>query len=77
MGGTLQKSYNNVWENGDNYLGCSQGPTEISANPNFVNAVGNNYRISSYSLCKHSGDPAAGYNNRNGTRNDIGAFGGP
>ena len=35
------------------------------------------FRLSPVSPCIDAGDPAAGYNDRDGTRNDIGAYGGP
>jgi hypothetical protein len=35
------------------------------------------YALSSYSPCIHAGNPAKEFNNSNGSRNDIGIYGGP
>jgi hypothetical protein len=49
----------------------------ISADPLFRNASGDDFRLAPGSPCIDAGDPAAARNDPDGTRNDIGAFGGP
>jgi len=70
-------NYNDVWNNYTDYLGISPGSNDISANPLFVDTAKGDYRLSFNSPCKNAGHPDAKYNNPDGSRNDIGAFGGP
>ncbi len=81
-----------IWNNaGDNIYISSQGtanvtycniPGEypgmgnINSDPQFIDPTVNNYRLNPGSPCIDRGDPAAIYNDLNGTRNDMGAFGG-
>jgi hypothetical protein len=44
-------------------------------NPAFVSVV--DFHLSSTSPCSNAGNPAARYNDTDGTRNDMGAYGGP
>ena len=46
-------------------------------NPGFVNEDIQDYRLLSTSRCKDAGDPKSSYNDVDGTRNDIGVYGGP
>jgi len=75
--------YNDVWGNHwrnyhDNHSTSTflpdPGTGEISADPLFV---GVNYRLGKGSPCRDKGNPAAQYNDPDGTRNDMGAYGGP
>ena len=74
--------YNDVWNNSknyfDNHTGSSFSPDpgtgEISADPRFADAV---YRLAEGSPCIDTGHPGAQYNDPDGTRNDMGAYGGP
>jgi hypothetical protein len=70
-------SYNNVSNFHDNYYSWMLDSNNISADPGFVNRGGADFRLQSGSVCGHAGDPDALYNNRDGSRNDMGAFGGP
>jgi hypothetical protein len=80
-------SYNDVFANaGGAYSGVSD-PTgtggNVSVNPTFasVTADGNpwndNWTLRPASALVNAGNPGAAYNDADGTRNDIGAFGGP
>lgn len=78
-------SYNNVWTNpfqhpefvnfGGNYFGLDDltgREGNISQDPNF----GENYQLEHYSPCKDAGDPSRKYKDKDGTRNDMGIYGG-
>lgn len=69
--------YNNAWGNGVDVSGVSPGPGAISADPLFVNAAADNYRLRSGSPAINAGNPAPAYNDLDGSRNDMGAYGGP
>ena len=48
----------------------------ICQDPLFLDANNNDYRLSPISPARNKGNPESEYNNSNGTRNDMGAFGG-
>ena len=56
------------------YLGINGN---ISSDPLFVDPNHDDYRLQTESPCLHSGDPQKIYNNPDGSRNTIGAYGGP
>ncbi len=70
-------SYNDVWGNSQNYYNCSPGPGDISADPMYVDEPNGDYHLQAGSPCIDSGNPAPAYNDPDGTRNDMGAYGGP
>jgi parallel beta-helix repeat protein len=76
-------SYNDVWNNNladtltINYGDCEPGEGDISADPQFVNSEAGDFHLSTGSPCIDAGNPDAAYNDSDGTRNDMGAFGGP
>lgn len=74
-------TYCDVHGNAGNPASFPLDSTNISADPLFVDAtLANGYRdfrLMSTSPCRRAGDPAASYFNPDGTRNDMGAFGGP
>ena len=49
----------------------------IDADPMFVDPDNDDYRLQPDSPCINTGNPAAIYNNVDGSRNDMGAYGGP
>jgi large repetitive protein len=58
--------------------GCSLGSNNIEQNPRFTDASSGDYSLdASFSPCIDAGNPVSGYNDLDGTRNDMGAFGGP
>lgn len=75
-GGVLDISYNNSIGNNPPYCeGATAGAGGISSAPNFMNEGTGDFRLSSNSTSRNSGKP--GYNDPDGTRNDMGAYGGP
>jgi len=74
-------SYNDVWGNGQNYNQQTEGKSaaglgDISADPLFANAGQSDYHLGNGSPCIDMGDPKPVYNDQDGTRNDMGAYGG-
>jgi hypothetical protein len=69
--------YNDVWGNGQNYSGISAGTGDLSIDPLFEDEGTGDYRLQIDSACLDAGNPTSGYIDRNGGRNDMGAYGGP
>ena len=75
--------YNDVWSNNPNYVGCTPQIGNISSDPLFVDLAEGDFHLKSYPLfesnspCINTGNPAPQYNDSDGSRNDMGAFGGP
>jgi uncharacterized protein YkwD len=69
--------YNNVWGNERNYKELKPGPGQLSLPPQFEAEDNGDYRLQVISPCLDAGQPAAKYDDRNGSRNDLGAYGGP
>lgn len=69
--------YNDVWGNGSDYSGLSPGPGDLSVEPLFEDENAADYRLQIGSPCLDAGNPDSAYNDRNGGRNDMGAYGGP
>ncbi|MCF7810039.1 T9SS type A sorting domain-containing protein [bacterium] len=66
--------HNDVFENwGGDYLECEAGEGSISADPLFVDAANNDYRLSWGSPCIDAGDPESPHD-PDGSRADMGAF---
>ncbi len=53
------------------------GENNISGNPLFMNVTSENFQLLLESPCINSGHPDQKYFNQNGTRNTMGAYGGP
>ena len=76
-------SFNDVWDNGaQNYNAQSggiaaAGPGDISADPLYDTSSSPPFALSFGSPCINAGDPSPLYNDRDGSRNDMGCFGGP
>ncbi len=75
--GTLNNSYNDVYGQSTNWDECTPGAGSFSLDPLFVNAAGNDFTLQTGSPCIDAGNPSTQYNDRDATRNDMGAFGGP
>ncbi|MDD5438758.1 MAG: NosD domain-containing protein [Candidatus Omnitrophica bacterium] len=75
--GTQDFSYNDFWNNSTttNSDGITLGAGNLTVDPVFVDST--DFRLGTGSGCVDKGDPAAQYNDKNGTRNDMGVWGGP
>jgi len=67
--------YNNSVGNNTAYCNVAAGTGAISAAPSFINEGTGDFRLASGSTSRNVGKP--GYNDPDGTRNDLGAYGGP
>lgn len=77
-GQVITHDYNDIFSNGTDYCGwITPDTTEISTDPLFVNSAIRDYHLLPSSPCIDAGDPDTIYNDPDGSRNDIGAFGGP
>lgn len=72
-------TFDDVWNNTTaNFAGAAAaGPGSISVDPRFNPVSLLQYALSSGSPCIDAGDPDPSYNDADGTRNDMGAYGGP
>jgi Tol biopolymer transport system component len=72
--------YNNVWGNWRNYLPPCPDQTgsngNIADDPGFLNPIAGDFRLRFDSPAKNAGDPNPEYNDLDGSRNDMGAYGG-
>lgn len=77
----LRTDYNNLFANGAAYADgpahVDPGPHTMSVDPLFMNATAWDFRLQPGSPCIDAGDPAVRFNDPDGTRNDLGVFGGP
>jgi parallel beta-helix repeat protein len=69
--------YNDVWNNLVNIVTGPPGANDIAKDPLFVSATSGDFKLRVSSPCINSGNPDPKYNDLDGSRNDIGAFGGP
>jgi parallel beta-helix repeat protein len=70
-------SYNIFWSNEANYVNTKAGRGDISVDPMFVDAEKYNFRLKKGSMAVDAGDSYKSFFDLDGSRNDIGAFGGP
>ncbi|MBN1348768.1 right-handed parallel beta-helix repeat-containing protein [candidate division KSB1 bacterium] len=70
-------AYSDFWDYGTAVIDSLQGTSNIIANPQFVNLAEGNYRLAASSPCIDAGDPSPEFNDLDGSRNDMGAYGGP
>ncbi len=73
--------YNDAYGHDNNNFYYSSGgtvrKTNIEQDPRFNDESVGDFTLSSFSPCIDAGNPAAGYDDVDGTTNDMGAFGGP
>ncbi|MBN2011954.1 DUF1565 domain-containing protein [candidate division KSB1 bacterium] len=66
-----------IWDYETAFTGITPGIGNIVADPQFVNPASQNYHLLPTSPCIDTGNPATGYDDLDGSRNDMGAYGGP
>lgn len=74
---TLTAVYNNIYGNTTGNSDCTLNSTNISQDPRFVSAATGNYQLRADSPCVNAGTPSASASDPDGTRNNMGAWGGP
>jgi hypothetical protein len=67
--------YNNMWDNDENFQNLSPDTTNIFVDPMFVNKDNMDFHLQMYSPLIDAGDP--NILDKDGSRSDIGLFGGP
>jgi hypothetical protein len=72
-----QIAYNDLWQNGADDEQASAGAGTLSVDPTFVDTGNGNYKLATGSPMIDAGDPNPALNDADGSRNDIGATGGP
>ncbi len=72
---TIKFHFNNVWDSNTPYLGFTPDSTNIISDPMFVNQDSGDYHLQMYSPLIDAGDPDI--LDKDGSRSDIGLFGGP
>lgn len=77
--GSQDFAYNDLWNNstGTGVIGAALGPGNINMEPVFANAAGSDFHLLPASPCIDTGDPSLEFNDKDGTRNDMGIYGGP
>ena len=77
--GECDFSYNDFWRDASSAqtFGVTPGPGNISSDPLFDMNVSPYYYLLSNSPCINAGDPDPAFNDKDGTRNDMGIYGGP
>ncbi|MCX6842725.1 MAG: FG-GAP-like repeat-containing protein [candidate division WOR-3 bacterium] len=70
-------TYNDVWHNAVNYHQATPGIGSDSLAPVYTDSAGRDFHLQAGSPCIDAGNPAPQYNDPDGTRNDMGAYGGP
>jgi hypothetical protein len=78
-GGEAQVDYNNVWPAPAPFFAgdAAIGAGNLANDPAFLSAPTDDFRLAAGSPCIDAGDPSGECRDGDGTRNDIGAFGGP
>lgn len=69
--------YNDLWNNVNDYNIISKGDHDILEDPIFIDIENHDYRLGEGSPGINAGHPDVEYNDIDGTRNDMGIFGGP
>jgi len=69
--------FNMFFDNGQDYNGIEPFETDFSENPMFVDEVSFNFHLAWASPGLDAGDPDESFYDRDGSRNDLGADGGP
>jgi len=80
---TMTFQYNCLFGNAADYVGATAGTGDVHADPKFATPwngdanAATDFHLAANSPCRNAGNPDPAYNNPDGTRNDIGPYGGP
>ena len=74
---TEGSAYNLFWNNRRNHNRCAAGEGSFDADPLFRDVEGEDFRLEAASPAIDAGNPDPQYNDRDGSRNDMGLHGGP
>ena len=77
LGAFGDEAYNDFFDNATNITGPTADATDIFEDPSFVDTNTDNFHLRDSSPCRDAGDPSSLYNDLDGSRNDMGADGGP
>ena len=75
--GAVTIFFNDVHQNNTNYCNCDPGLNDISEPPMFLYPPINSCILQSASPCLNAGSPGYAHFDPDGSRNDIGTYGGP
>jgi hypothetical protein len=76
-GATPDASYNDLWNNTPDNTVPGTGTGNLQLDPEFTNAAAGDFTLKSSSALLNRGDPDTDYNDVDGSRNEMGAYGGP
>jgi VCBS repeat-containing protein len=74
-GNKVTAEYNNAYVAG--FSGIATGAGNIAQNPLYANAAAGDFHLQGSSPCINAGNPDPAYNDNDGSRNDMGIYGGP
>ncbi len=70
-------SYNLYWKNSHDLSNANKMDGDVEKDPMFMDMAKGDFRLKSGSPAINAGDPDSKYNDADGSRADVGAFGGP
>ncbi len=73
----VSHGHNLLFQNQVDYVGAEGAPTDVLADPLLVDRANLNAHLTMYSPARDAGPPDPSFDDRDGSRNDIGADGGP
>jgi hypothetical protein len=76
-GATAATAYNNFFGIGPAIAGGSPSETDFGGNPGIADGANGIFHVSRVSITRGAGDPAPAFNDPDGSRNSLGAYGGP
>lgn len=76
-GGTLTGAYNAYFDNGVPVQGADPSDLDFVGNPLWNNRLNLNFHLRANSKLRNAGNPNPAFNDKDGSRNDVGSDGGP
>lgn len=72
----FEADYNAYWDTGDPYGTLLPGAHDVAADPLFADAAGGDFGLALHSPCLDAGDPDGACQDPDGSRSDLGCYGG-